>query len=148
MKSALHQTLADSLLPPAAAERGRTAVLTGSIVGKRVPNAHLVREKDRRRARDLWAVALVLAPIAIVLLVFAWENVEVIRRGYELRKIGAERERLLEDNRRLRSQLASLASLPQAEKRAREELGFVSPQSAQVVHLRAETGSPAKPEAK
>ena len=76
--------------------------MTGAIVPKRVTNLHLVREHDRRRARDLSAVALVLAPLALVLLVFAWENVEVIRRGYDFRKIEAARDRLAEENRRLR----------------------------------------------
>jgi len=123
--------------------------LAAEIVGKRVENRYLVREKDRRRTRDFGAVALVLAPLALVLLVFAWENVEVIRRGYALRRITSAREKLLEDNRRLRSQLASLASLEGAERRARSELGFQNPRPEQIVHLRAATPAsaavPAKP---
>lgn len=127
--------------PAAGGAGGAAAPWTGSIVGKRVSNLHLVREKDRRRTRDLGAVALILAPIAIVLLVFAWENVEAIRRGYELRKIGAERDRLLEENRQLRGRLASLASLSEAERRARAE-GFVDPVDGQTVHLASGTPAP------
>jgi cell division protein FtsL len=105
------------------------------VTGKRPSNLHLVREHDKRRARDLSAVALVLAPLAIVLLAFAWENVEAIRRGYALRTLGDQRNILLEENRRLRSQLAALTSLAQAETKAREELGFARPDPGQIVHL-------------
>ena len=47
--------------------------------GKSIDNVYLVRERDRRRFRELLAVLSLGIPIGLFLLLFTWQNVEVIR---------------------------------------------------------------------
>jgi len=107
-------------------------------VHRPVVNEYLVRERDRRRLRELGKVLLVLAPIGIALSAFTWVHVQVLDAGYE---IEALEERLHDLNRqesRLRLEAAYLASPNVVERRAAEELGMRPPDLDQFVFLEPE----------
>jgi hypothetical protein len=54
---------------------------------KPIDNTHIVRERDRRRNRELLAVLSLGVPIGLFLLLFAWQNLEVIRLGRETTRL-------------------------------------------------------------
>jgi chromosome segregation ATPase len=54
---------------------------------KPIENAHIVRERDRRRFRELLAVFALGVPIGLFLLLFTWQNLEVIRLGREATRL-------------------------------------------------------------
>ena len=85
---------------------------------KPIENAHIVRERDRRRFRELLAVFSLGVPIGLFLLLFTWQNLEVIRLGREATRLQKTRKELVEHNKRLQFELDRLTSLDSVEKRA------------------------------
>jgi hypothetical protein len=59
---------------------------------KPIDNVHIVRERDRRRSRELLAVLVLGVPIALFLLLFTWQNLEVIRLGHEATALQKQRK--------------------------------------------------------
>ena len=85
---------------------------------KPIENAHIVRERDRRRFRELLAVFSLGVPIGLFLLLFTWQNLEVIRLGREATRLQKTRKELSEDNKRLQFELDRLTALDSVESRA------------------------------
>jgi cell division protein FtsL len=105
-------------------------------------NRPLTRERDTRLARWLWgmllAVVVALAPAAIYL---ASQN-ECLKAAYELNELEVERERLIEEERRLRVERAELESPTRIEAWARREPGLTQPDPEQVFVVRSAAGEP------
>jgi len=78
---------------------------------KRVQNLHLTRERDRRRGRELATFVCAGLPVACAFLVYVFVHVETVRVGYARQARVRTTAALLEENRRLRAELA-LASTP------------------------------------
>lgn len=104
---------------------------------KQVENLHIVRERDRQRFRELLAVISLGVPIGLFLLLFTWQNVEVIRLGREATRLEATRDELEKENRKLDLEMERRTALVNVEDRARA-LGFVQPSNDDVVIV--ETG--------
>jgi cell division protein FtsL len=77
---------------------------------KRVQNAHLTRERDRRRGRELATLLLAGLPIACALLAYAGLHIETVRVGYAREERARKLEALEEQNRQLRAELARASS--------------------------------------
>lgn len=98
-----------------------------------VVNTYLVRERDRRRLRELALVLLVVVCLGGGLLAYTWIHLEVTRTGYRINDLErqlTERER---EERQLRLEASYLAGPSQIERRAVEELGMRAPALEQVV---------------
>jgi cell division protein FtsL len=102
-------------------------------VRRPVENVYLVRERDRKRTRELAALALAAVPPLLVLLAAIWANLETVRLGYQLATVGRQREALLERNRQLRMDRAQATSLSRVDEIARRALGLVSPAPEQIL---------------
>ena len=90
---------------------------------KPIENAHIVRERDRQRFRELFAVLTLGLPIGLFLLLFTWQNLEVIRLGHEVSNLQNQRKQIENDNKALQLQLDHLTSLRSVEQKA-DALGF------------------------
>jgi hypothetical protein len=102
-------------------------------VRRPVENVYLVRERDRRRTRELAALALAAVPPAIVLFLAIWANVETVRLGYQLATLARMRETLLERRHLLEMDRAQAVALARVERIARGTLGLVPPTLDQVI---------------
>lgn len=102
-------------------------------VRRSVENVYLVRQRDRRRTRELVAFALAAVPPAVVLFLAIWANLETVRLGYQLAKLGRVRETLLERKHALEMDRAQAAALARVEPIARGKLGLVPPTLDQVI---------------
>lgn len=102
---------------------------------KPIENTRIVRERDRQRFRELLAVFSVGIPVGLFLLLFTWENLEVIRLGRDTTRLRTEQRELEQENKRLRLHLERMTSLGEVEKRARS-LGFVETDEEQIVVAR------------
>src|SRR5207248_10538398 len=91
---------------------------------KPIENAHIVRERDRRRFRELLAVLSLGIPIGLFLLLFTWQNLEVIRLGRKATELQQQRKQIEDANKALQLQLDRLTSLDAVEQTA-TALGFV-----------------------
>ncbi|MGA8807730.1 MAG: hypothetical protein WB973_07605 [Thermoanaerobaculia bacterium] len=90
---------------------------------KPIENTHIVRERDRRRSRELWAVLALGVPIGAFLLLFTWQNLEVIRLGHEATGLQKQKQEIENANKALQLDLDRRTSLAAVEQRA-VNLGF------------------------
>jgi len=90
---------------------------------KSIENAHIVRERDRQRFRELFAVLTLGIPIGLFLLLFTWQNLEVIRLGHEVTRLQNQRKQIENDHKNLQLELDHLTSLKSVEQKA-TALGF------------------------
>ena len=90
---------------------------------KIIDNVHIVRERDRRRFRELLAVLGIGLPIGLFLLLFTWQNLQVIRLGHEATNLQKQRKDIEDANKALQLELDRLTALDAVEKKA-TSLGF------------------------
>jgi hypothetical protein len=90
---------------------------------KPIENTHIVRERDRRRSRELLAVLALGVPIGLFLLLFTWQNLEVIRLGHEATRLQKQKQEIENGNKALQLELDRRTSLDAVEQRA-VNLGF------------------------
>jgi len=91
-----------------------------------VANTYLVRERDRRRWRDLGTVALFVAPVGLSMLVYASVHLKVLELGLEITVLERRLDALNDEENRLRRSAASLTS-PERLERVMGEMGLVYP---------------------
>jgi hypothetical protein len=114
--------------------------LPGAYTVRRpVVNAYLVRQRDRRRWRELAAVVAIVVPFGVALLGYTWLQLETLRAGYRIERLERESHRLAQLERQLRLEAAHLAHPELLARRAGSELGLAPPTVAQVIFLE-ETG--------
>jgi cell division protein FtsL len=102
-------------------------------VRRPVVNTYLVRERDRRRLRELAVVLLIVVSLGGGLLAYTWIHLEVLRTGYHIVELERRARELAQEERRLRLEAAFLASPQEVERRAVESLGLSHPALEQVV---------------
>lgn len=104
---------------------------------RQVENSWLVRERDRRRLRELALVVLAASTVVLALLAYTWLNVRVLETAYNIDEL----EGMLKDLERQRAALAleeaRATALPIVEARAAAELGMVSATAARTVRWEA-----------
>lgn len=110
---------------------------------KSIDNTHIVREKDRRRFRELLAVLSLGLPIGLFLLLFTWQNLEVIRLGREATRLQKELKETETRHKALQAELDKLTSFDAVEKQA-AQLGFGATDPKAIVMVE---GSVARPRA-
>lgn len=111
---------------------------TAYSVHRPVANEYLVRERDRRRHRELGLVLLVLAPLALALSAFTWVHLQVLDAGYEIEALEERLHALHRQESRLRLEASYLASPNVIERRATAELAMRPPDIDQLVFLEPE----------
>jgi len=102
-------------------------------ISRRVANEQLVRQVDRERNRQLLMVAVTGLLLAAAVLAYGWQHFEMIRNGYRIEEQRREREYLLQIQRQLALEKASLTSPDRVEAIATRELGMVAPSENQFV---------------
>ena len=111
---------------------------------KPIENVHIVRERDRQRFRELLAVFALGLPIGLFLLLFTWQNLEVIRLGHEATRLQETRKQIEEENKRLQFELDRLTALESVEQRA-VKLGFAPADPKAIVMVKGGGGQTTLP---
>jgi cell division protein FtsL len=89
-------------------------------LGKPVDNSGVVREVDPRSRREIVLLVLLVAVLAAGLGLYAWPALEIRRAGQAGALLDREKQDLLEENRKLIVEKASLESLRRIEAIARK----------------------------
>jgi hypothetical protein len=110
---------------------------------KPIENTHIVRERDRQRFRELLAVFVLGLPVGLFLLVFTWQNLEVIRLGHEATRLQKTRTELENVHKSLQFQIDRLTSLDAVEQKA-TTLGFRPTDPLQLVVVGNDPSTPAR----
>ena len=106
---------------------------------KAIDNTHIVRERDRQRNRELTAVLFLGAPIGLFLLLFTWQNLEVIRLGREATKLQKDLKQVEAEHKALQAELDRLTSFDAVEQKA-SALGFATTSAEAIVIVQRADG--------
>ena len=102
-------------------------------VPKTIDNSQIVREVDPRSSRDLWLLLVLVATLAGGMVFYAWPHFELRQTALAKQRMERTKERLLEQNRKLRLETATLESLRRIESIAVRQLGLRAPRPEQLV---------------
>ena len=111
---------------------------------KPIDNSRLVKVSDPRRAREMAMFAASLAVLFVLVMLYAWQHFSAIEYGYRIEALKSQREQLVETNRALRLEQASLRDPERIDTLARQ-MGLQSPQAGQVVRMEPDSTAPAGP---
>ena len=105
--------------------------------------AHRILRTDRGtsvrspiRKSNLLLFALPMLFLIVSSLFFVWSRIQVIQLGYEISDALKEGRTLVEANKKLRVEVATLKSYARIERVAAEELGMSKPNPDQVIVIR------------
>lgn len=101
---------------------------------KGIDNSRLVKVADRKRQREMRQFTVALVIVATVLIFYVWQHFRAIEYGYRIEELKGQHEVLLEQNRQLKLEEASLRS-PERIVALAEQMGLTTPQVGQVVPL-------------
>src|SRR6266571_3506464 len=104
---------------------------------KTIDNSRLVKAIDPQRRREIRMFSASVAALFLLMMFYAWQHFSSIEYGYKIVAQRTERERLVEMNRTLKLEEASLRDPGRIDTLARQ-MGLESPQPGQVVHLDAD----------
>ena len=110
---------------------------------KAVDNSRLVKVEDPRRGREMRQFSVALCCLFLLVMTYAWQHFKAIEYGYQIESLKMQRDSLVEMNRELHLEDASLRNPERIDLMARK-LGLQSPQAGQVMRLdtSADGGAP------
>jgi cell division protein FtsL len=106
-------------------------------LGKPIDNSGVVREVDPRSRREIVLLILLVAVLAGGLGLYAWPALEIRRAGQEGALLDREKQRLLEENRKLQLEKGSLENLGRVEAIATRD-GLVPPAPERTIVIEVE----------
>ena len=104
---------------------------------KPIENTHIVRERDRQRFRELLAILSLGIPIGLFLLLFTWQNLEVIRLGREATRLQKNLKDIEAAHKSLQLELDRRTSFETVEEKA-AALGFEATDPKAIVLVETE----------
>lgn len=110
---------------------------------KTIDNSRLVKVEDPRRSREMKQFGLALCCLFLLVMGYALQHFRAIEYGYKIETLRVQRDGLMDMNRALRLEEASLRDPERIDVMARK-LGLQSPDPGQVLHMdaTADTGAP------
>jgi cell division protein FtsL len=110
---------------------------------KSIDNSRLVKVEDPRRGREMRQFSIALCCLFLLVMTYAWQHFKAIEYGYQIESLKMQRDSLVEMNRELHLEDASLRNPERIDAMARK-LGLQSPQAGQVMRLdvSADGGAP------
>ncbi len=96
-------------------------------LGRPIDNSRVVRQVDPRSRREILLLILLVTVLAAGLGLYAWPALEIRRAGQAGAQLDREKQRLVEENRKLRLEKAALENLARVEAIAAKELGLKAP---------------------
>jgi cell division protein FtsL len=101
---------------------------------KPIDNSRLRKVEDPNRGREMRQFGFALGFLFLLVMTFAWQHFTAIEYGYKIETLRSQRDGLVEMNRALRLEQASLRDPERIDTLARK-LGLQSPNAGQVIRL-------------
>jgi len=147
--------MAAGILYPTAAEANNwgeaVSETSGMFMGtpeiyfaKRIDNSRVVRMVDPKRRREMKSFGITLAVFFLLVMVYLLQHLSAIEYGYRIEQAKAEQTSIVESNRELKLEEASLKDLERIDLEARK-LGMVPPVAGQVRIIESGDGDSAGP---
>ncbi len=126
----------------AAARRSVAGITPEFYFQKTIDNSQLVRASDPQRRREIRVFSACVVALFLLVMFYAWQHFSSIEYGYKIEAQKAERDRLVEMNRALKLEAASLRDPSRIDALARQ-MGLESPEPGQVIQMNPDdTASP------
>lgn len=103
------------------------------MLPKSINNSQVVREVDHRANRALVGLLVLVGVLVVGLGLYAWPHLALREAVNSANKLSQDRDRLMEENRKLRLEKASLENLRRVEKIATKRLGLLPPDPERVI---------------
>lgn len=101
---------------------------------KQIDNSRLRKVEDPNRGQEMRQFGIALGCLFLLVMTFAWQHFAAIEYGYKIETLRSQRDGLVEMNRALRLEQASLRDPERIDIMARR-LGLKSPDANQVIRL-------------
>ena len=112
---------------------------------KNIDNSRVVRVADPKRTREMAMFLAVACCLFVLVMTYAWQHFSAIEYGYRIEALQAQKTGLVELNRALRLEDASLRDPGRIDQLARQ-MGLQSPAAGQILMLDAGTPDPSAPQ--
>lgn len=89
-------------------------------------------KKDFVKTRVLFKILSLVAFMAILSLFYIWSRVQIVQYGYEINSLNDRRMSLLEENKKIKVEVATLKAPQRIEKIALEQLRMRAPDQTQI----------------
>lgn len=101
---------------------------------KPIDNSRLVKVEDPRKVREMRLFGIALGCLFLFVMAYAFQHFKAIEYGYRIEALRSQRNGLIELNRSLRLEEASLRDPERIDHMARE-LGLQSPEAGQIIRM-------------
>lgn len=105
---------------------------------KAIDNSRLVKVADPARRREMALFTAALSVLFLLVMVYVWQHFSAIEYGYKIESIKSQRDALVEVNRALRLEEASLKDPERIDALARD-MGLQLPHAGQVQQMDVST---------
>jgi len=109
-----------------------------------IDNSRMVKLEDPKRSHEMRQFGVALACLFVLVMTYTWQHFKAVEYGYKVESLKAQRDGLIEENRVLRLEKASLRAPERIDKIARE-YGMQPPRAGQVVPMNSalpDSGAP------
>jgi len=103
---------------------------------KAIDNSRLVKMEDPTRGHEMRQFAVALGCLFLLVMTFAWQHYKAIEYGYKIEALKIQRDGLIDINRSLRLEEASLRDPGRIDDWARRH-GMQPPQAGQIIRMDA-----------
>lgn len=130
------KSVAETRLPSRAAARRFVPGSPEVYFSKTIDNSRLVKLEDPARKREMRMFMVAAVVVFVLCTVYVWQHFRAIEYGYNIEAAKAQRDRLIEQNRALRLEDASLRDPGRIDKLAKS-MGLEAPHAGQVQQMDA-----------
>ncbi len=97
---------------------------------KRIDNSRVVKVTDPKRRREMISFGITLSVLFLLVMVYLWQHFSAIEYGYRIEQLKVQRNAIVESNRALSLEVASLKDLSRIEQLA-SQMGMRRPVDGQ-----------------
>jgi len=101
---------------------------------KPIDNSRLVKVEDPKRSHEMRQFGVALGCLFVLVMTYTWQHFKAVEYGYKVESMKVQRDGLLEENRGLRLEEASLRSPDRIDRLARD-FGMQPPQAGQIIRM-------------
>lgn len=112
---------------------------------KSIDNSRVVRVADPKRTREMAIFLAAVCCLFVLVMTYAWQHFSAIEYGYRIEALQAQKSGLVEINRALRLEDASLRDPGRIDQLARH-MGLQTPTAGQVIMLDTALPDPSAPQ--
>ncbi len=117
-----------------ASPAGRRGFVPEIYIAKHIDNSRLVKVTDHERNREMLMFTIAVVVLFALVIGYAWQHFSAIEYGYRIESQRVQRDNLVELNRALRLEEASLRD-PERIDTLAQQMGLVAPQPGQIVRM-------------